>query len=86
MDKQLTDYVIDSMLITKGPRFKGDLMKRLKTEINREIKTGSSLFFNKLRYTPCDGCSYKRENVLESGKSSIMSNSNTFCINNMLLR
>lgn len=53
------DYVIDSMVITKGPRFNGDLMERLKTEINRVIRTESSLFFDKLKYTPCDGCLYR---------------------------
>lgn len=54
------EYVIDSMIITKGPRFDGNLMNRLKDEIDRKMKTQSSLFFDKLKYTPCDGCSYRR--------------------------
>lgn len=54
------DYIIHSMVITKGPRFQGDLMKRLKAECRRDMKTESSLFYDKLKYTPCDGCIYKK--------------------------
>lgn len=54
------DYVIDAMVITKGPRFVGDLTERLQTEISRKMKTESSLFYDKLKYTPCDGCTYKK--------------------------
>jgi hypothetical protein len=53
------DYIIDSMVITKGPRFNGDLMERIKVEVDREIKTQSSSFYEKLNYTPCDGCAYR---------------------------
>lgn len=56
----IPEYVIDSMIITKGPRFKGDPLERLETEINRKIKTDSSLFYGKLQNTPCDGCAYKK--------------------------
>lgn len=58
---EVPDYVIDSMIITRGPRFKGDLMERLKGVYNQEIKAESSLFYNKLNYVSCDRCTYKSE-------------------------
>ncbi|MCI8561873.1 MAG: DUF2971 domain-containing protein [Dorea sp.] len=54
------DYVIDSMTIIKGPRFYGDLVNRLEAELDKKMRIESSLFFDKLKYTPCDGCSYRR--------------------------
>lgn len=56
---EVPDYVIDSMIITRGPRFQGDLMERLKDVYNQEIKAESSLFYNKLNNVFCDKCTYK---------------------------
>ncbi len=57
----IPEYVIDSMIITKGPRFEGNLLERLEKEINQKIKIDSSLFYGKLKSTPCDGCLYKKD-------------------------
>jgi len=56
---EVPDYVIDSMVITKGPKFNGDLLDRIKKECTRSMNTGSSLFYDKLNYIPCDKCQYK---------------------------
>lgn len=57
----ITDELISSMVITKGPRFDGDLKESLDNIIKQRLKTGSSLFYDKLKHTPCDSCSYKND-------------------------
>ena len=57
---EVPDCVIDSMVITKGPKFNGDLLERIKNECTRSMNTGSSLFYDKLNYIPCDKCQYKK--------------------------
>ncbi len=50
----IPDYLINSLTITNGPRFKGDIMEQVKSEIKKSIKTNSSLFYGNLKYIPCD--------------------------------
>ena len=56
----ITDELIDSMTITKGPRFEGDIKARIEQECQRIIHTEDSLFFDKLKRTPCDYCKSKK--------------------------
>lgn len=53
---KIPDDVINSMMITKDPRFKGDLTERIHEAIDLKIKTDKSLFYEKLNYVPCDNC------------------------------
>ena len=56
----LIDEVIDAMTITASPLFEGDLHTELEREIARKIKTGESIFTNRLNIkTICQGCEYK---------------------------
>lgn len=57
----VTDELISSMIITKGPRFEGDIIERFQKEYEHLIKTESSLFYGKLNTTPCDKCKVKNE-------------------------
>ncbi len=50
------DEVINSMIVTKGPRFQGDLLSEFQNEINRIQHMKESLFFGKFRNIPCDFC------------------------------
>ena len=53
---KIPQYIIDSITITKGPRFESDLLTEIKKRIKWSIKTGTSLFFNRLKHIPCDNC------------------------------
>lgn len=52
----VSDEVINSMIITKGPRFQGDLISKFQNEIKRIQHMKDSLFFGKFRNIPCDFC------------------------------
>ena len=56
----LIDEVIDAMTITASPLFEGDLRAELEREIAQQIKTGKSIFTNRLNIrTICQECEYK---------------------------
>lgn len=56
------DEVLDSMIITAGPLFVGDLERRLREEIQRELTSTKSLFCGKLKIkSPCDDCRSNNE-------------------------
>ena len=53
------NHVINSMEIVTGPRFKGDIITRLKQDIEVSFdnkKVDSSLFSGKLNWVYCDSC------------------------------
>ena len=55
---ELTDYVIDSLVITPSPLFEGDIVKRIESEVSRIIATDNSKFVGKLQIrSACDSCS-----------------------------
>lgn len=55
---ELTDEVIDSMIITASPLFKGNLQQKLKDEIDRQLRTEESMFSGRLNIrTICQDCS-----------------------------
>ena len=56
---ELPDNFIDSMEIVAGPRFSGDLSKRIKQEVHRQFTFNRSLFSDKLNWIPCDSCPEK---------------------------
>ena len=57
----IPDEVIDSLIITASPLFKGDLQERLNQEIAKQLKTEKSLFTDKLNIkTPCEKCEIKK--------------------------
>lgn len=57
---KVPENVLDSMIITAGPLFKGNLEERLMNEINRQVKTSGSLFHDKLSVTgACNSCKQK---------------------------
>ena len=45
------DYVVDAMVITKGPRFEGELLDRMREKVNCKVATEASLFYNKHHFT-----------------------------------
>lgn len=54
------NFVIDSMTITAGPKFKGNLIDEIQKEIQRTIHLDNSIFYRKLNIkSPCDNCNYK---------------------------
>lgn len=54
----IPDYVLDSIIITASPLFKGSLKERLEREIERSYTTEVSLFTNRLKLTRnCQECS-----------------------------
>lgn len=56
----LTEEVINKMIITASPLFKGDLIEKIEKEIKRSFKSESSLFKKKLNIkTICDTCKLK---------------------------
>ena len=55
------DDLIDSIEITAGPRFKGDLEERIKQETGIAIRTAASKFTGKLSWVYCDDCLKKKE-------------------------
>lgn len=60
----LSDDVIDSMVITASPLFKGDLLGEIKKEVERTVKIDTSLFAERLNIKPiCEDCSYKKKYV-----------------------
>lgn len=59
---KIPENLISGIVVTKGPRFKGDLEESIKKEIPYSIKTEKSLFFNKIYHIQCDVCSWKKEN------------------------
>ncbi len=58
---ELPDDLIDSMEIVAGPRFSGNLSKRIRQEVHRQLTTSQSLFLDKLKWIPCDGCPPKNK-------------------------
>lgn len=59
---KVPDYVIDSMVITAGPLFEGNLKEKIE-EIIREIKisTEKSVFTGKFKVSnPCIKCEYRK--------------------------
>lgn len=54
---EIPDYVFDAMLITAGPRYKGNIEDDIRRGTERSIKTNQSLFTGKLNYIFCDTCS-----------------------------
>lgn len=56
----LPDEVLNSMLITAGPLFEGDLLEEIKREVHRVVETDTSLFSGNLKLESiCKNCSYK---------------------------
>lgn len=55
------DDLIDSIEITAGPRFKGDLAAKIKKETGKTIRTSVSKFTGKLSWVYCDDCPKKKE-------------------------
>lgn len=54
---ELSDDLINSMIITASPLFDGSLQERIQTEIERQIKTEKSIFANRLFIrTICSNC------------------------------
>lgn len=57
---KVPDNVLDSMIITAGPLFKGNLEGRFMNEIKRQVKTSDSLFHARLSISSnCDNCKHK---------------------------
>lgn len=57
----LTDNVINAMIITPSPLFKGDLIKEIKKEIEISFQSEPSLFKNRLNIkTICSDCKLKQ--------------------------
>lgn len=57
----VSDEILDSMTITAGPLFEGNLKDRLMEEVKRQVKVESSLFRNRLSITnACDNCELRR--------------------------
>lgn len=51
------DNIFNSMTITAGPLFEGNLEKRLMDKINRQVKANNSLFHNRLSISnACNDC------------------------------
>ncbi len=58
----LTEKVIDAMVITASPLFKGDLKSLLKKKTGRTVHMDSSKFTNKLKVKdPCGDCVLKKD-------------------------
>lgn len=53
---EIPDYVYDAMIITAGPRYKGNIEDDIRNGANRMIETNQSLFAGKLKYIFCDTC------------------------------
>lgn len=53
---KIPEDVIDSITITKGPCFEGNLEERLKAKIKKKITQSTSLFYNELKQIPCHKC------------------------------
>ena len=57
----IPEDVLDSITITSGPMFEGDLKERLREKIETKIKVSKSLFSKKLIISnTCSNCEYKK--------------------------
>lgn len=57
----LPEYVVDSMIITASPLFKGELTQEIKKEIQHQLKTDKSLFTGRLNIkTICQTCEFMK--------------------------
>lgn len=54
---KIPDYVYDAMIITAGPRYKGNIEEDIRNGTSKRIKTAQSVFTGKLNYVYCDRCS-----------------------------
>ncbi len=56
---KITDELLDSIEIVKGPRFQGNIEEVIKAELKKEIPSDKSLFFDRIKSIPCDFCKRK---------------------------
>ena len=57
----IPDYVLDSIVITAGPLFRGDLLKKLQAKIARRYNVDESLFTGRFElYGRCGTCKKKK--------------------------
>lgn len=55
----IPEYILNDMVVTAGPLFKGDLQEKLKEEISRTIDCKTSKFYEKLNIdSRCSRCLY----------------------------
>lgn len=61
---ELSDALIDSMIITASPLFSDSLQEKIQAEIERQVKTEKSIFTNRLFIrTICSECENRKHSV-----------------------
>lgn len=61
----LSDEIIDSIIITAGPLFEGDLQDEIEKEIDYSFKLEKSLFWRKLQIKSiCSDCPNNKGNII----------------------
>lgn len=75
---EIPDYILENMIITKGPRFDGNLLKRIEVK-GKKLHIKDSCFRGKLGWVFCDTCkANQKSDISKTNPKSVVHNATQY--------